>query len=290
MATSLPIYRDLSQEALDAQYNIRAQIPDHPEISKRWVSDSARVRAALGPRALIDIPFAAEPLQKLDLFLTDKPGAPLLVFIHGGYWRAQDKSEFSYVAEAYVARGINVAVVNYRLAPRVTMDEIVSDVRAAIAHLYNHAAEHGCDANRIFVSGSSAGGHLTAMALSTDWQKLGLPADAVKGGCALSGLYDLEPIRLCYLNKEIGLDQATALRNSPILHLPASAPPLILSVGGIESAEFHRQQTDFADAWRGAGLACTHVDQDGGHHFDMIDRLSDPRTELWRALNAMITG
>lgn len=288
MDVKTPVYRDLDQTGLDAQYNIRAQIPDHPDISRRWAADSARVRTAMGSRAKIDIPFGSDALQKLDLFLTEKPGAPLLVFIHGGYWRAQDKSEFSYVAETYVASGINLAVVNYRLAPRVTMDDIVADIRASIAFLHKSSAVHGYASDKIYVSGSSAGGHLTVMSLMTDWTDFGLPADTLKGGCALSGLYDLEAIRLCYLNKEIGLDQPTAKRNSPILHLPKSSAPLILSVGGAESPEFHRQQSEFADAWRGAGLACSVVDQVGGHHFDMIDRLADPSSELWAATQHMM--
>lgn len=287
MNQTTAIYHNLDQVALDAQYNIRDQIPDHPAISRRWASDSARVRAA-SSRAHIDVPFGSDPLQKLDLFLTKTPGGALLVFIHGGYWRAQDKAEFSYVAESYVAHGVNVAVINYRLAPRATMDDIVADIRAAVAFLYRRSGDYGYTPDRIFVSGSSAGGHLTAMALTTDWTSLGLPADAVKGGCALSGLYDLEPIRLCYLNKEIGLDAETAARNSPLWHLPAAAPPLILSVGGAESAEFHRQQAEFAQAWRTAGMTCAVVAQNGGHHFDMIDRFADPRSDLWAVMYLMM--
>lgn len=288
MDAKTQVYRGLDQASLDAQYNIRAQIPDHPEISRRWAAESERVRHALASRAKIDVPFGSQPLQKLDLFLTEKPGAPLLVFIHGGYWRAQDKLEFSYVAETYAAHGINLAVINYRLAPHVTMDDIVADVRTAIAFLHKNSANYGYASDKIYVSGSSAGGHLTVMALMTDWQKFGLPTDTVKGGCALSGLYDLEAIRLCYLNKEIGLDAPTAKRNSPILHLPKTSAPLILSVGGAESAEFHRQQDDFAHAWRGAGLDCSIVKQNGGHHFDMIDRFADPTSELWAATLRMV--
>lgn len=286
-ATAL-VYRDLDQTKLDAQYNIRAQIPDHPVISRRWADNSAQVRATLGNRAKIDIPFGPDPQQKFDLFLTEKQGAPLLVFIHGGYWRAQDKSEFSYVAETYVASGINLAVINYRLAPRVTMDDIVADVRTSIALLHKSGADYGYASDKIYVSGSSAGGHLTVMALMTNWTAFGLPADTLRGGCALSGLYDLEAIRLCYLNKEIGLDQPTSVRNSPILHLPKASAPLILSVGGAESREFHRQQSEFASAWRAAGLVCSVVDQVGGHHFDMIDRFADPSTELWAATQRMM--
>jgi arylformamidase len=281
------VYRRMTQPVLDAQYNIRLQVPDFPELFESWMARSAAVRAALGKNAHIDLAYGDAPSQNLDLFLCGQANKPLVVFIHGGYWRAQDKSEFCYVAEPFVADGINVAVINYRLAPHVTMDELVSDVRESLAWLYRNAATYGFDADRIVVTGSSAGGHLTVMSIITDWAARGLPRDLVKGGLALSGLYDLEPIRLCYLNKEIGLDAETAKRNSPMLTIPSSAPPLLLSVGGIESGEFHRQERDFAAAWRDAGLRCEVIRQADGHHFDMIEFLIDRDGALYRGLKEL---
>ena len=259
------VYRGMTQEQLDAQYNIRAMVPDYPEIFKSWAERSARARDTLKDHAKLDVPYGPDRAQTLDLFLA-KASAPLLIFIHGGYWRAQDKSEFSYVAEPFVAAGVSVAVVNYRLAPKVTIDDIVADIRQSIGSLHKTAAEHGFDPDRIFVSGTSAGGHLTVSALATAWEEFGLPADVIKGGCALNGLYDLEPIRLCYLNAEIGISPETSTRQSVINHLPAKAPPLILSTGGDESDEFQRHQRDLAEAWRKAGLSCTVIDQADGHH------------------------
>lgn len=284
------VYRRMTQPVLDAQYNIRAQIPDFAELGESWKARSEAVRAAIGNNAHIDLAYGDTPLQKLDLFLCGQAGRPLVVFIHGGYWRAQDKSEFSYVAEPFVADGINLAVINYRLAPHVTMDDIVADVRDALAWLYRSAATYGFDADRIVVTGSSAGGHLTVMSIVTDWAARGLPRDLVKGGLSLSGLYDLEPMRLCYLNKEIGLDAETAARNSPMLSIPASAPMLLLSVGGIESGEFQRQERDFADAWRKAGLRCEVIRQPEGHHFDMIEYLIDRNGALYSGLKQLINN
>ena len=169
------VYRRMTQPVLDAQYNIRAQIPDFAELGESWKVRSEAVRAALGGNAHIDLAYGDAPLQKLDLFLCGQAGRPLVVFIHGGYWRAQDKSEFSYVAEPFVADGINLAVINYRLAPHATMDDIVADVRDALAWLYRNAVTYGFDANRIAVTGSSAGGHLTVMSIVTDWAARGLP-------------------------------------------------------------------------------------------------------------------
>ncbi len=283
------VYRDYYQPGLDAQYKLMGQIPAHQPILERWKRDSEAARAKGGGQALIDLRYGGEALQTLDFFKASKPGCPLAIFIHGGYWRSQDKSMFSYVAAPYVERDINVAVINYRLAPAVNMDEIVKDVADCAAWLYRNADSLGFDAERFFVAGSSAGGHLTVSLLCTDWSAYGLPG-IVKGGCALSGLYDLEPIRLCFLNAVVGLDAGMVSRNSPLLHVPKQAPGLILSVGGIESDEFQRQQNVFAKAWRKNGLDCEVITQAGGHHFDMIDRWADPRTEIFDAFLGMITG
>jgi arylformamidase len=217
------------------------------------------------------------------------------VFIHGGYWRAMDKADFRYVAEGLVPAGAMVAVVNYALVPSVDIDEIVRQNRAALAWLWHHAADYGGDPNRIFVSGHSAGGHLTAMMMATDWPGFdrALPKDLVKGGCAISGVFDLEPVRLCYLNDDMGMDEATAARNSPIWLLDRMTPaPLILCVGGIETDEFHRQQADFAAAWAAAwsaapppaGAPLTVVDAPGMHHFVVVDELAKAESPLNRAV------
>ena len=281
------VYRGMTQDQLDAQYNIRAMVPDYPDIFKSWADRSGRAREALRGQSKLDLHYGPDTAQNLDLFLA-KAGAPLLIFIHGGYWRAQDKSEFSYVAEPYIAAGVSMAVVNYRLAPKVTIDEIVDDIRQSIAYLHRTAVEHGFDPDRMFVSGTSAGGHLTVSTLATKWEEFGLPADVIKGGCALNGLYDLESIRLCYLNKEIGISPETSKSQSVINHLPAAAPPLILSTGGDESEEFQRHQRDLAAAWRKAGLSCTIIDQPDGHHFDIIERFIDTNGPLGRSVLDLI--
>ena len=284
------VYRNMTQEQLDAQYNIRAMVPDHLEIFKSWAERSGIAREVLKEHAKLDLPYGPGAAQRLDLFLAARQGAPLLIFIHGGYWRAQDKSDFSYVAKPFVDAGISTAIVNYRLAPRVTIDDIVEDIRQSIVYLAKSATEHGYDGNRIFVSGTSAGGHLTASSLATPWTDYSLPADIIKGGCALNGLYDLEPIRLCYLNREIGISSETVARQSVIHFIPEQASPLILSTGGDESEEFHRHQREFAAAWRKAGLSCTVIDQPDGHHFDIVERFIDLNGPLGRAVLDLVDG
>lgn len=286
--TSSAIFNGYDKAQLDAQYNVLGRIPGYQPIYDRWQADSAKLRADCGDLAKIGLMYGDSPLQDLDLFKTSQPGRPLVIFIHGGYWRAHDKSWFSYVAKPYLDLNFNVAVINYRLTPAVTLDDIVSDVRGSVAWLYRNASTFQFNPQQIYVAGSSAGGHLTATLIGTDWRALGLPESPIKGGCALSGVYRLEPIRLCYLNEVIGLDAAMAKRNSPLLNVPDHAPELIVSVGGIESEEFQRQQNEFAAAWQDKGLRVRVVTQASGHHFDMIDRWADPKTELFQNFVAMI--
>lgn len=280
------VYRDFTQEQLDMEYNVRASIPDHIDIFNRWKSDSEEFRSSAKFHG--NLQYGADAAQSIDLFLSAEANSPVVVFIHGGYWQSLDKSDFSYIAKPYIEDGFNFAAVNYRLAPSVSMAEIVSDVRNAMLWLYRNVRSYRCDPERIYVTGSSAGGHLTAMMLSTDWQSLSAPSNLVKGGCALSGLYDLEPIRLCYLNQKIRLDQQSAREYSPILRIPAAAPPLLIAVGGDESSEFHRQQALYVQAWREADLIVQEIQQPNGHHFDMCDRLGDRREPLYQTVVGMI--
>ena len=280
----MALYRNYDRAGLDAQYFLRGRVREHPEYFRRWAEDSAAVRRTRPCR--LDIPYDGE---RLDLFPAERAAAPCLLFIHGGYWQALDKSDFSFLAPAFQDAGIAVAVVNYTLAPKAGMDEIVRQNRAAVAWLYRNAREYGIDPARIHVAGHSAGGHLTAMVLATDWAAFELDRNPVRGACAISGLYDLEPIRLCYLNDVLGLDAAAVERNSPLHHLPKRSPPLILSVGTAETDEFLRQQEGFAAAWRAAGLSLEIADQLGDNHFDVVGRLGQ-ESALHRAVMRQISG
>ncbi|MCT9070382.1 alpha/beta hydrolase [Cupriavidus gilardii] len=282
----MPVFRDLDQESLDKQYNNRAAVPQHPAILARWAADAAAFRQAHAVQE--DLCYASDPKQTLDYFPAGGPGRPLLIFIHGGYWQALDKSDSSHLAAPYLARGIDVAVLNYRLAPQATMAEIVRDNRGAVVWLHRNARVLGFDAERVFVSGHSAGGQLVGMLAGTQWQDFGLPADVLKGACSISGLYDLEPIRLCYLNRVIGLTEADVAAYSPMRHPPTTTLPMILTVGGDESAEYHRQQDEYAALLRQRGVPVRIVVQTGGHHFDALDRLGDAQSELAAAVLAMI--
>jgi arylformamidase len=269
------LFRDYDQAALDAQYNNRAAVPDAARYIERWPAASAAARARLG--GALDLAYGPHPRHRLDIFPAKGGGkAPVLAFIHGGYWQALDKSVFSFVAAPYVEAGVAVALLGYPIAPEAGMDEIVASIRAALVWLGRHTGAHGGDPARIHLTGHSAGGHLTAYMMAEDFSaESGLPQPLLKGGLALSGLYELEPIRLSYLNEKLGMDQEVARRNSPASR-PAGKEPLILAVGGIETDEFRRQQRDYAARCRAVGWPVEAIEAPGRDHFSVLESLADP--------------
>lgn len=289
------VFRSYDQKALDAEYNNRNKVADAADWLARYATASARARAEIPGR--LDVAYGPGPGETLDVFWASQGGlasqggpaagagsAPVQVFIHGGYWHRLDKADFSFVARAFHPAGAAVVVINYALIPTVDMDELVRQCRAAVAWVHRQAPSFGGDPARIFVSGHSAGGHLVAMLMATDWTALGLPADVIRAGCGISGLYDLEPIRLSYLNEVLGLTPEQARRHSPVLLAPTARAPLLLPLGGDEGPEYHRQSEDLARAWRGHGLQCEVMDMPGLNHFSIIGQLEDPSSELTRAI------
>jgi arylformamidase len=285
MATA--VFRDYDQQALDAEYNNRAKVKDALEWIARYGGESARARAELPMR--FDVPYGAHHAERLDVFPSARPApAPVHVFIHGGYWQRMDKADFSFVVRALRPAGATTVVIDYGLIPSIDLDELVRQCRAAIAWVYRHAGQWGGDPGRITVSGHSAGAHLVAMLLATDWSAFGVPGDVLKAGCAISGLYDLEPIRLCYLNEVLALTPEVARRNSPTGLAPSGHAPLILAVGGAEGPEYHRQTDEMAAAWRARGVPIEVMDLEGHDHFSIIAELQSPFTALARAIQGQM--
>ncbi len=278
-----PVYLHYDQAALDTEYDNRKKVPNHQEWLSRYAAESARARTDFEAR--LDVPFGTHAGERLDIFPARAGGAPVHVFIHGGYWQWLDKSDFSFVARGLQPEGAAVVVVNYALIPAVGMDELVRQCRASIAWVHRHAASFGGDPNRIYVSGHSAGGDLVAMAMSTDWRAFGgLPTDVIKAGCAISGLYDLEPIRLCYLNAVLKLTPEDARRNSPVHCAPGRSGPLLLTLGGLEGVEYHRQSETLAATWHSRKLPCQVVPMGKHDHFSIVAELEDSSSTLSRLL------
>jgi arylformamidase len=273
---------DAERAALDAQYNLRAAVPEHLAYFARYEAQSRVLRARR--RARLDLGSGATPRQAIDLFLPEAERAPVLAFIHGGYWQSRDRKDFSFVAEPWQGRGVAVALIGYDLAPAVRMDAIVAQVRAGIAWLHQNAPSHGCDPSGLFVAGHSAGGHLAAMALATDWRAFGLPEDVIKGVCAISGVFDLEPIRLCYLNDVVALDPDEARRNSPI-HLPLHGRcPVTVAVGELETRAFHEQSQPYAAKLEREGRPCELLVQPGVDHFGIVMSMEDGAAPIVQAI------
>lgn len=251
------VYSNYNQEELDLEYDMRRRCPHFAETFSAL--DAHNERSVANFECRLDVAFGDAPGEKLDIW-PGRGGSPILLFIHGGYWRAFDKNMFRYVSERFVERGACVVLNNYDLCPGVSMDEITRQNRTALAWIHRNAGSFGGDPGRIHVTGHSAGGHLTAMLMATVWEEYGLPFNAIKGAVPLSGLFDLEPLRLSYLNADLRMDPVESRRNSPIHHLPDWMPPTVVAVGGGETDEFLRQSRDYTDACRSAGLDVSYLE------------------------------
>ena len=265
----------------DVQYNARASIPEHPAILQSWFSCSAQTRATVP--CWLDLPYGRAPSETLDIFAPARVrGAPVLIYIHGGYWRALDKRDQSFVAAPFVASGAVVVLPNYALAPLVSVRHIVMQLVQAVAWVHRHIAEHGGDPARTVVAGHSAGGHLAAMMLACRWQAVApdLPAQVVSAALALSGVFDLQPLRRApFLAPDLKLSAVEARALSPALMPPPSRGQLLALVGGDESEEFKRQNALIRNAWGPTAVpVCEAVP--GRHHMSVLHTLAERESRV----------
>lgn len=268
----------LSPDELEAQMNPRIAVPEAEDYIADYVQRSAEARERLGGR--IDVAYGDTPLQAVDVFPAADGGAPIHIFIHGGYWRALDKSANSFVAEALVQAGATAVMLNHDLCPAVTLDDIVGQVCKAIAWVHGNAGNLNGDPNRIFVSGHSAGAHLAMMALAHDWESDGLPPNLIKGAVGVSGVYELAPILRTSVNADVRLTDDMAARNSPTRHPPVTSAPLVVAVGQQEPEAFIDQSKDFHQACMNAGLDSQYLECPGDDHFSVLYTLANPISGL----------
>ncbi len=269
------------------EYNNRALVPDNERWVERWIRDSARARDTMACH--LGLRYGEAPGETLDLFPSRKGDGSCLMFIHGGYWRSRDKSDFSFLAPAWVSAGVSLAVVNYDLCPAVTVEEIVRQMLRASRWLWLNAERHGMDEDRLYVSGHSAGGHLTAMMMAAVWPAFDarLPKNLFKGGLPISGIYDLRPIvEVDWLNGDTRLDEASALRVSPAFLPPATRAPVMTCVGGAESSEFKRQNALLAERWK--SVHAGDIPMPGAHHFSVLDGLAEPGSPLFEGARRLM--
>jgi acetyl esterase/lipase len=256
-------WRKLSQDALDSGLNNGAAVAGSGNMVEGWEKLSADMRAR--HNAHLDLQYGPRERNRID-FLKAGSNAPTLLFIHGGYWQMRSKSAFTMFAEGAMAHGINVVLIGYTLAPDASLEQIVAEIHAGIDYLAGRLLSLGADANKLIASGWSAGGHLTAMAMLNPH---------IKGGVAISGIYDLEPIRHSYLNVKLKLDEAMSKRNSPML-LTHAVKPMALTVGGAELPLLRQQTADFAAYRARHGLPVVYEEIPGTNHFTIMDEMRKP--------------
>ena len=268
MPFEAPDWRGMSQQDLDRGLNNGAAVAGSGDIVAGWDRRSAELRATHSDH--LDLRYGPRERNRID-FLKAGEKAPTLVFIHGGYWQMRAKEAFTLFAEGPMAHGINVALIGYTLAPEATLEEIVAEINRGLDFLAEQLPALGGDANRIAVSGWSAGGHLTAMALSHP---------RVMGGVAISGIYDLEPIRHSYLNEKLRLDEAMSRRNSPILQAGGPIKPLALTAGSGELPLLRQQTANFAAHRAKYGLPMSYEEIPGADHFTIMDQMLRPEGRI----------
>jgi arylformamidase len=265
----------------EAEYNNRRRVPEHVEINARWQAASDAYRKTA--RADLDQPYGSGQRQRYDLFFAGRASAPLVVYIHGGYWQRGERQGYAFVARALNAAGLDVALPSYSLCPAVSVMDIVAELRLFLAALWARTKTYP------LVAGHSAGGHLTAAMLASDWSKVaGAPGNLVRAGCAISGIFDLAPLIGTSINEAVRLDDEAARAASPLFWpAPPKGRTLVAAVGGDESAEFLRQSREIADAWARAGVKAEYLEIPGTNHFTVVDALTDPNSALFGRVVAL---
>nr|WP_246045124.1 alpha/beta hydrolase [Rhodococcus oryzae] len=280
----------MSDPQTDVEYNVRNTVS--PELFDEIIGEylARSERAVQGLRGFTDIYYDPHSQQKLDVWgVTDDP-RPVFIAIHGGYWRALSRHHTAFMARTLDSEGIATVTVDYGLAPETTLEEIVRQVRAAVAWVYHHGAGHGLDPDRIVVGGSSAGGHLTGAVMVPGWQRaLGLPETVVRGAMPISGLFDLRPLVDSFANEWLELDIERAHALSPLLLVDGPGPAAVIAVADRDGAGFLTQTHRFHDAWA-EHSPCTLLVVPDRNHYDIFLDLADSTTALNRALVGMING
>jgi arylformamidase len=269
-------WQSMDRRALDQAYNNSAAVPEGAQMFKEWQARSAQVREQ-HPEHL-DLSYGPRERNRIDYFSAGL-NTPVLIFFHGGYWQMRSKADFSFLAESFLGQGISVAIVGYPLAPEATMDEIVADAHAAVRYLAAQLPSLGGDPARVVVSGWSSGGHLAISVLDEP---------SLRGGVAISGLYDLAPLVRSYVNDKLHIDEAAARRNSPILNLPRSSKSLELFAGSAELPEMRRQTADYANARHVAGLPVHYDEISGANHYTILNDLLRAEGRIHQAVVAMV--
>ena len=280
----MDLYKGMDAAKLEAEYNLgeRRGVDNFAAVVERWLQRSAAHRETVG--AQVDIAYGEGEREKLDYFYSGNPNGPMLLYIHGGYWQRGDKSMYSFISEAFIKHGVSVAVINYDLTPSVRMRQIPPQIRKAIAWCYNNADKLKFDCKQFHLSGHSAGGHLAAMMLATDWPAYDsqVPDDAIRTGILISGVYELEPVVHTSLNEGPKMDIAEAIAESPMFIPPVTNAPQLVVYGGGETSEFKRQSIKYANKFRSKDRVIEVYQVPNDDHFDELERLADDNSDFFQ--------
>ncbi|UUX47958.1 alpha/beta hydrolase [Nisaea acidiphila] len=284
----MALFKSYDRAGLDREYDNRKKVANSAEISAAWEAKGAEVRGQFSSD--LDIPYGTHPRQRVDIFPAAKRDAPVLIFIHGGYWHMRDKSIAHFLVPTFIAADIHFVSVGYRLCPEVSVSDIADDIRAAIGWVSEKAGSFGGNPARLYLAGHSAGGHLAAFMGGP----AGMAPGVLKGVCSVSGLHDLEPIRLSYLNDVLSLTEGEAKALSPVARVREAEgaglrlPPHLLTVGAKEGPEYLRQRDALAGALREKRQPVELVDLPDRDHFTALEAFGDPHHPLCQSMLRLI--
>jgi len=283
MTRTIPI-----DPVLEHGYDVRLLRVDFAQLTTAWAERSAALRK--NATVKIDRQYGPGEKDLMDLFLCGEKDAPLFVFIHGGYWQRGDKSMYSFAAEAFLQTGVDVAIIGYELCPSATMTSMSEKIRSALVWLWRDGEAEGISKDRINVSGHSAGGHLTGMALATDWSAIDseLPGNLIKTGIPISGLYQLDPLRQTTISDALHLDDAETYALSPHFLEPSTTAPILVTLGGGETAQFHWQTDEFVKQWSAYDAPIEKYAEPDVDHFDVVNHLSREDSVIFRKTRAWL--
>jgi arylformamidase len=276
------LYKGFRPDEMEYQYNPRESVPEYPQLAKVRAAQAKRVRETA--KSWLDVPYGNSPREKLDIYAADQPNGTVLVYIHGGYWRSGSKEDNCNFAPTFSRRGTTVVLVEYDLCPQVTVSDIVRQTRQSIAWVYKNIVHYGGDPAKIYVSGHSAGGHLTAMALANDWTKEGMQQDCVKGAVATSGVFDLDMVMKISVQEQVRMTPEIAKANSPFLNPPKVKCPLVVAVGGGEPKGWQQMSEDYYNYCKDRGMNVQYLIVPGANHYTMSEKLLDESNPLTQAM------
>ena len=276
------VYQGFRADEMEYQYNPRESVPEYPELAKVRAAQAKKVRETA--KSWLNVAYGESPRERLDIYAPDRPTGTVLIYIHGGYWRSGSKEDNCNFVPTFTKRGATVVLVEYDLCPQVTVTDIVRQTRAAIAWVYKNITSYGGDPAKIFISGHSAGGHLTAMALAHDWTKVGVPQDCIKGAVATSGVFDLKMVMKISVQEQVRMTPEVAKLNSPFENPPRVKCPLVVAVGAAEPKGWQQMSEDYFNFCKQQGMNVEYLVVPGANHYTMSEKLLDDTNPLTQAM------